>query len=71
MSDISLLKERICDSGMTMTAIAKRADMSRGTLYNRLNGKGEFKAGEIMGLMHALNLSKPDREKIFFGKGSI
>jgi len=70
MSDIALLKERISDSGMTMVSVAKRANMGRVTLYNRLNGSGEFTAPEIVGLTKALNLSKTDREKIFFPKGS-
>lgn len=71
MSDLALLKERISDSGMTMVNVAKRASMGRVTLYNRLNGSGEFTAPEIVGLTKALNLSKADREKIFFSKGSI
>lgn len=69
MSDISLLKDRITESGIPMVKIAKRAAMGRVTLYNRLNGKGEFTAPEIVGLTKALNLSKADREKIFFSKG--
>ena len=70
MTDISLLKERISDSGITMVALARKSNIGRVTLYNRLNGIGEFTASEIMGLSSALNLSKPEREKIFFGKGS-
>ena len=70
MSDIALLKERISDSGMTMVSVAKRAEMGRVTLYNRLNGSGDFTASEIVGLTKALNLSKADREKIFFSRGS-
>lgn len=66
MADIALLRERISDSGMTMVAVAKKANIGRVTLYNRLNGTGEFTAPEIVGLTKALNLSKPDREKIFF-----
>ncbi len=38
MTDIIRLKKIIEDSGMTMTAIAKKAGMARETLYNRLNG---------------------------------
>jgi len=71
MSDIALLKERISESGMTMVTVSKRADIGRVTLYNRLNGHGEFTAPEIVGLTKALNLSKADREKIFFSKGSM
>ena len=70
MSDISLLKERIDESGMTMVAIARKSGVHRPTLYNRLKGKGEFTATEIVGLTNALNLSKPDRGKIFFNKSS-
>ena len=70
MSDIALLEERISDSGMTMVSVAKKAKIGRVTLYNRLKGKGEFTAPEIVGLTNALNLSKADREKIFFTKGS-
>lgn len=71
MSNVSLLKERITESGMTMVNVAKRANIGRVTLYNRLNGHGEFTAPEIVGLSTALNLSKADREKIFFAKGSM
>ena len=71
MFNAELLKEKIADSGMTMVAVAKHANIGRVTLYNRLNGKGEFTASEIIGLTNALNLSKPDREKIFFSKGSM
>jgi len=71
MSDISLLKERISDSGMTMVAVARKANIGRVTLYNRLNGHGDFTAPEIVGLTSALNLSKADREQIFFSKGSM
>ena len=63
MSDIALLEERISDSGMTMVSVAKKAKIGRVTLYNRLKGKGEFTAPEIVGLTNALNLSKADREK--------
>ena len=66
MTDISALKSVIEDSGMTMVAIAKKAGMVRETLYNRLNGIGEFTASEIIGLSEALHLKNADRERIFF-----
>ena len=71
MLNKELLKQKIDDSGMTMVAVAKHANIGRVTLYNRLNGKGEFTAPEIVGLTKALNLSKAEREKIFFWKGSM
>lgn len=65
MADIKLLKEKIDDSGMTVVAIAEKSGIDRATLYNRLNGKGEFLASEIVGLSATLRLSKPERDKIF------
>ena len=65
MPDIELLRKKINDSGMTMTNIAEKAGILRETLYNRLNGNGEFKASEITSLTHVLSLSKEERDKIF------
>lgn len=66
MPNIKLLKEKIDDSGMTMVAIAEKSGILRETLYNRLNCKGEFTASEIVGITKTLNLSKSDRDTIFF-----
>ena len=66
MPNIALLKERMNESGMTMVAIATKSGILRETLYNRLNGKGEFLVSEIVGLTKALGLSKAERDKIFF-----
>ena len=57
MSNTKLLREAMQRSGMPITTIAKRAGMLRETLYNRLDGKGEFKASEIVGLSDTLSLS--------------
>lgn len=66
MPNIVLLKEKIEESGMTMVAISTKSGILRETLYNRLSGKGEFLASEIVGLTRVLKLSKTDRDKIFF-----
>lgn len=65
MVDVDLLKSKISDSGMTMTAIAGKTGMLRGTLYNRINNKGEFTANEIVSITHVLRLTKEERDKIF------
>lgn len=65
MTDIDLLLERIKDSGMKMTAIAEKTGIERATIYNRLKGKGEFTASEIVALSEVLHLNKDDRDKIF------
>lgn len=68
MPDIVLLKEKINETGMTMVSISAKSGITRETLYNRLNGKGEFLASEISGLTKALNLTRSERDKIFFTK---
>lgn len=65
MADIKLLKKYIDESGMTMTAISEKSGINRVTLYNRLNGVGEFTVSEVVGLVEALRLKKPVRDKIF------
>lgn len=65
MANLKLLKEKIDDSGMTMVAIAKKTDILRETLYNRLKGKGEFTASEITALTGILNLTRDERDEIF------
>lgn len=65
MTDIEKLKEVIEKSGMTMKAIAEKSGIIRETLYNRLAGKGEFTASEIVGLTHALHLDNDQRDAIF------
>ena len=66
---IERLQQAIKDSGMSMTAIASKAEMKRETLYNRLAGKGEFTVSEIVGLTSALRLNKTQRDFIFCLKG--
>lgn len=65
MTDTELLLSKIKDSGMTMVAICEKSGIDRATIYNRLKGRGEFTASEIVGLSNALHLTKPDRDKIF------
>lgn len=66
MTDVKLLKKKISDSGMTMTTIAKKTGILRETLYNRMNKVPDFRASEITALTSVLNLSKEERDKIFF-----
>ena len=66
MVDIDELRKSINKLGITMTALASNSGMERGTLYNRLNGIGEFTASEISGISNALRLTKQQRDSIFF-----
>ena len=66
MAQYERLMDKIRQSGMTVTAIAKKSDMTRVTLYNRLAGIGEFKASEIAGLTKTLAMTREERDEIFF-----
>lgn len=68
MTDFELLKEKIRETGMTVVAIAKKSGILRETLYNRLNGRGEFNASEISSLTRVLGLSLEERDAIFFAE---
>lgn len=68
MVDLKALKAAMDDSGMTVTAIAQKSNILRETLYNRLNGKGEFTASEIVALSGTLQLSRVTRDEIFFSQ---
>lgn len=65
MTDLDALNAKVKDSGMTIEAIAERANMKRYTLDRRLRGEGEFTASEIVGLTKALRLKLSERNKIF------
>lgn len=65
MANIVKLKNKIEESGMTMKAISEKSGIVRETLYNRMNGVGEFTASEIVGLTKALKLSIKERDSIF------
>lgn len=65
MPNIELLKQKMSESGMTVIAIAQKSNIDRVTLYNRLNGKGEFKTSEIVGISEALRLTRKERDDIF------
>ena len=49
MANVKLLKEKIGNSGMTVTAIADKSGILRETLYNRMKS-GNFYASEITAL---------------------
>lgn len=68
MVNLEALKKEMDGSGMTVVAIARKSGILRETLYNRLNGKGEFTASEITRLSEVLHLSRTDRDRIFFAE---
>ena len=68
MTDIQALKDTMKESGIPMTVIAEKAGILRETLYNRLAGRGEFRASEIYSLSSVLHLTRDQRDAIFFAE---
>lgn len=66
MANLKKLRETIEDSGMTIVAIARKSGVERATLYNKINGKSDFKISEVMSLTKVLQLSEEQRNAIFF-----
>lgn len=68
MTNTVELNGEIADSGMTITAIAKKLGITREGFYKKLNNETEFKASEISAMQTILNLSNKKRDDIFFAK---
>lgn len=64
VANVELLKEKMHDSGMTVSAIADKSGILRETLYNRMKS-GNFYASEIVSLTRVLRLSRKERDEIF------
>ena len=64
MTNVELLKKKISDSGMTVSAIADKSGILRETLYNRMKS-GNFYASEIVSLTKVLHLTRRERDDIF------
>lgn len=63
--DSNALKKKIKEYGMSVSELSRRSGICRQTLYNRLDGKGEWKASEVIEISKALRLTKAERESIF------
>lgn len=68
MTDSSMLNNVISESGITITAIARKLGITREGFYKKLNNETEFKASEIKSMQDILNLSNRKRDEIFFAK---
>ena len=68
MINYELLKNRINKSGIKIYALAEACGLTPQGLYNKLNGKNDFRCSEIICLSKVLNLSPEDRNAIFFAQ---
>ena len=65
MTDFNMLEDIMKRSGATVEAVAKAANISRETYYNRKKGIGEFTASEIVAIANVLRLTAEERDGIF------
>ena len=65
MTDFNMLEDIMKRSGATVEAVAKAANISRETYYNRKKGIGEFTASEIVAIVNVLRLTAEERDIIF------
>lgn len=67
MTNRNELLKCISNSGITITAIAKKIGITRECLYRKIRNETEFKASEIVAMQEILRMSNQKRDEIFFG----
>lgn len=65
MADIPRLKSMIEKQGLSIRSAAEQSGISVNILYNRLKGRGEFRASEVAALTKTLRLTRQERDEIF------
>ena len=65
MTNTELLEQRIRESGMKRYVIAEKCGIDQRTLRNKIRGKSEFTASEIVTLSQILSLTGKVRDEIF------
>lgn len=69
MTNTTLLKERIKESGLRHDFIAKKLGIGTAALTRKINNRVEFKASEIKMLCEILGITDPEeREAVFFAE---
>lgn len=67
MVNVAMLKEKIEQSGVSISYIANAANIDRSTLYRRLNAAGgSFTVAEATAISKALGLTSGEVASIFF-----
>ena len=67
MTNTTLLEEKINDSGLKKSYIAKKIGITAFSLAKKIRNENEFKASEINGLCALLKIdSAEEKERIFF-----
>ena len=66
MTNTTLLKKRIKESGYKIEKIASVLEVSRQTLSNKINNNTDFTVKEMYGLSDFLNIDAVEMKEIFF-----
>lgn len=64
--NLEMLLHKIEQTSISKTDIAEALGITRQGLYNKLDGKQEFKGSEIKLISQILNLTSYERDAIFF-----
>ena len=65
MCDTKALEEAIAKSGLKKSFIAERIGLSRAGLGQKIAGKTEFTASQIVAITQLLQLTVDERDQIF------
>ena len=65
--NLELLRKDIRDSGLKVSALAEKMNLSYQALYNKMNGKTEFTTSEIADYAQARGKPLYEVLPIFFG----
>lgn len=68
MTNYNLLKFAVYRAGFTFESLAKLIGIEKSTMSYKSSGKKDFKQTEIAAISDALDLSKEERDSIFFDK---
>lgn len=66
MTNTSLLRKKIDESGYKLRFIASKLDITYQGFLKKINNETEFKASEMQILRELLNLTDAEFEQIFF-----
>ena len=66
MINYKKLNDKVRNSGLKKSYIAKKLGLTPYGLAKKLNGETEFKASEMANISEVLNLTGEMREEIFF-----
>lgn len=66
LTNTEMLRLKIKESGLKYSYIAKQLNLSAYGLQKKIEGDTEFKASEIETIKDVLNLTRVERDQIFF-----